>query len=112
MEMSNITTNLSSLSNVTPSVALPMGSEREVIEGFVNDMINDWKYKARVSPWAFGSLVTLYTLMILFGASGNLLVILSLGYPSTEFATNSGIFLVFSCIHINNINNLSDQYIL
>ena len=51
-------------------------TDREIIENFVKGMVNDWKYKARVAPWTFGSLITLYALMILFGASGNLLVIL------------------------------------
>ncbi len=51
-------------------------TDREVIEEFLDEMVNDWKYKARVAPWTFGSLITLYALMILFGASGNLLVIL------------------------------------
>ena len=63
----------STVSNVTYA---PVQSDRQIIESFVNDMVNDWKYKARVGPWAFGLLVTMYALMILFGASGNLLVIL------------------------------------
>ena len=54
----------------------PAQSDRQIIESFVQDMVNDWKYKARVGPWTFGLLITLYALMILFGASGNLLVIL------------------------------------
>ena len=65
----DVTTNLT---NSSPAV----DREREIIESFVNEMVNDWKYKARVAPWTFGSLITLYALMILFGASGNLLVIL------------------------------------
>ena len=66
---SDVTTNLT---NSPPAV----DREREIIESFVNEMVNDWKYKARVAPWTFGSLIILYALMILFGASGNLLVIL------------------------------------
>ena len=61
------------VSNVTYT---PVETDRQIIESFVNDMVNDWKYKARVGPWTFGLLITLYALMILFGASGNLLVIL------------------------------------
>ena len=63
----------SAISNLTAPV---IQTDREIIESFVNEMVNDWKYKARVTPWTFGSLITLYALMILFGASGNLLVIL------------------------------------
>ena len=62
--------------NISNATALVRQTDREIIEHFVNDMVNDWKYKARVAPWTFGSLITLYALMILFGASGNLLVIL------------------------------------
>ena len=66
-------TNSGNISNATDLVRQ---TDRDIIEHFVNDMVNDWKYKARVAPWTFGSLITLYALMILFGASGNLLVIL------------------------------------
>ena len=62
--------------DISNATALVRQTDREIIEHFVNDMVNDWKYKARVAPWTFGSLITLYALMILFGASGNLLVIL------------------------------------
>ena len=65
---SNITSNL--------TLAPVRQTDREVIEEFLDTMVNDWKYKARVAPWTFGCLITLYALMILFGASGNLLVIL------------------------------------
>ena len=60
------------VSNVTYT---SVQSDRQIIESFVHHMVNDWKYKARVGPWTFRSLITLYALMILLGASGNLLVI-------------------------------------
>ena len=46
----DVTTNLT---NSSPAV----DREREIIESFVNEMVNDWKYKARVAPWTFGSLI-------------------------------------------------------
>ena len=74
-DIDNTTLNDSNLtSNLT--LAPVRQTDREVIEEFLDEMVNDWKYKARVAPWTFGSLITLYALMILFGASGNLLVIL------------------------------------
>ena len=70
-------TTLSDSNNISNATLAPVRqTDREVIEEFLDEMVNDWKYKARVAPWTFGSLITLYALMILFGASGNLLVIL------------------------------------
>ena len=75
-EFTNTTGSINSGVTTNVTTPQPVDREREIIESFVNEMVNDWKYKARVAPWTFGSLITLYALMILFGASGNLLVIL------------------------------------
>ena len=76
--MNDIDNTTLNASNHTSNLTLtPLRqTDREVIEEFLDEMVNDWKYKARVAPWTFGSLITLYALMILFGSSGNLLVIL------------------------------------
>lgn len=71
----------------------PAQSDRQIIENFVQDMVNDWKYKARVGPWTFGLLITLYALMILFGASGNLIVILAV-IRNRAMRTARNIFIV------------------
>ena len=78
------------VSNVTYT---PVETDRQIIESFVNDMVNDWKYKARVGSWAFGLLVTMYALMILFGASGNLLVILAV-IRNQAMRTARNVFIV------------------
>ena len=47
-----------------------------ILEKTVQQLVNDWRYQARVDPLVYGWLVALYACMIIVGASGNLLVIL------------------------------------
>mgnify|MGYP001953104572 CR=1 FL=1 len=50
--------------------------EMAMLEGFIRDLIETWRYQSRVQGTWYTVLVLLYACMILFGATGNLLVIL------------------------------------
>ena len=73
----------SSSANLTPSAASDFvlttaSAEADwiILEDFVRDMIEGWRYKARVGTGWYTVLILLYASMILVGATGNLLVIL------------------------------------
>ena len=74
---------LASSANLTPSAASDFvlttaSAEADwiILEDFVRDMIEGWRYKARVGTGWYTVLILLYASMILVGATGNLLVIL------------------------------------
>ena len=59
-----------------PAMDVNVTGEMLVLESFIRSMVEDWRYQARVSSGPYAVLVLLYASMILFGAVGNLLVIL------------------------------------
>ena len=70
-----------------------LSAEMGILEDFVQTMVEDWRYQARVSPVPYGLLVALYASMIIFGALGNLLVILVVARnPAMRTARN--VFIV------------------
>lgn len=52
-----------------------VSKEMDLLEHLVRNLVEDWRYQARVSAIPYGLLVALYASMIVFGALGNLLVI-------------------------------------
>ena len=90
LEFNNNTTNLIDSKMISNT---SFHSDKHFLGSFVQDMVNDWKYNAKVTPWAFGSLISLYALMVLFGVSGNLLVILVV-IKNRSMRTARNVFIV------------------
>lgn len=55
-----------------------------ILEDFVKNLVEDWRYQARVGNVIYTLLVLLYLAMILVGATGNILVILVSGGLLTQ----------------------------
>ena len=75
------------------NMTLNLSSEMAMVEGLVQSMVEDWRYQAKVGPWPYFLLVMLYASMVLFGATGNLLVILVVARNSA-MRTARNVFIV------------------
>ena len=76
-----------------PTTASTNVSDMDVLEGFIRTMIEGWRYQARVDTTWYSILVLLYATMILFGATGNLLVILVV-VRNSAMRTARNVFIV------------------
>jgi hypothetical protein len=74
----NLAQSLAMALTVTTSEVPTYNQTQEwlILEDFVKNLVEDWRYQARVGNVTYTLLVLLYAAMILVGATGNILVIL------------------------------------
>ena len=90
---STLTTLLPPHEAATGAASSSTEADMAVLEEFIRTMIEGWRYQARVQSTWYSILVLLYASMILFGATGNLLVILVV-VRNSAMRTARNVFIV------------------